>query len=237
MINHANRVIFIHIPKCAGSSVEYYFGVKPFDWKTPNYENLTGWCPKRKIHLHHATAKQLLELDLINEKTWKEYTKFTIVRNPWSRVVSDYLWMLKDCGIHDSFENFILKKGKFKHILNDSENMSYRGDHITTQLDFISINNKIVVDNILKFENIKSEFPLFLKKVNLATKPLPHDKKGEKFFSHYSHFYKNKELELIRQIYKSDIKLFNYHFNDKRNELNYSKQIKINVYKHLLKLR
>ena len=182
MISHENKIIFIHIPKCAGSSIEYYFGTKPFNWKIPNYKNLTGWCPKRKIHLHHATAKQLLELDLIDEKIWKEYTKFTIVRNPWARAVSDYLWMLKDTGIHDSFKKFILKEGKFKHILNDSENMNYRGDHLIPQLDFISINNKIVIDNILKFENIKNEYPLFLKKVGLTTKPLPHDKKGKKFF-------------------------------------------------------
>ena len=61
-------------------------------------------------------------------------------------------------------------------------------------------------------------------------------KKVKSFFSHYSHFYTNDERALIRQNYASDIKLFNYHYNDKRNELNYLEQIKINIYKHFLKL-
>ena len=66
MISHTHKIIFIHIPKCAGSSVEVYFKNKTFDWTKPSYKNLTGWCPKRKIHLQHATSKQLLELDLID---------------------------------------------------------------------------------------------------------------------------------------------------------------------------
>ena len=64
MISHQHKIIFIHIPKCAGSSIkDYYFNSPQLDWKTPNYDLLYGWCPKRKIHLQHATSKQLLETD------------------------------------------------------------------------------------------------------------------------------------------------------------------------------
>ena len=49
-----------------------------FDYRTPNYDFLYGWCPKRKLFLQHATVQELLELDLISNKTWNEYYKFTI---------------------------------------------------------------------------------------------------------------------------------------------------------------
>lgn len=219
MICHKNKIIFIHIPKCAGSSVEHYFEVKPFDWKTPNYQNLTGWCPKRKIHMHHATANELLETELIDEDVWNEYYKFTIVRNPWSRAFSDYLWLNRFNYINSSFTDFINKKGKLSKILNDKSVKEYRGDHLYPQIDFLTINNEIVVDKILFFENIKSEFKQFINSQNLPTKSLPHSKKAKKMVSHYSHFYKDEEEELISNIYSKDIKMFDYFFDDRRDEL------------------
>jgi hypothetical protein len=34
----------------------------------------------------------------VAEKTWDDYLKFTIVRNPWDRVVSAYFWAIRDSG-------------------------------------------------------------------------------------------------------------------------------------------
>jgi len=223
MISHEHKIIFIHIPKCAGSSIEVYFKQKPFDWTKPNYKNLTGWCPKRKIHLQHATAKQLLDLDLINLKTWNSYYKFSIVRNPWSKSLSDYLWMNRNYMFKSTFNDYLNSSGRFKDILNDSSIKQYRGDHLMSQKDFISLNGKIVVDKIIRFENIKDEFKELSNKLNLPSELLPHDKKGKKRFSHYSHFYSDNEIELIREKYSNDIDFFNYQFKDKRNELKYPK--------------
>ena len=78
MISHKHKFIFIHIPKCAGSSIrDFYFDTPNLDWKIPNYDLLYGWCPKRKIHLQHATAKQILETDLVSRAVWDNYYKFT----------------------------------------------------------------------------------------------------------------------------------------------------------------
>jgi hypothetical protein len=223
MISHEHKIIFIHIPKCAGSSVEVYFNQKPFDWTKPNYKNLTGWCPKRKIHLQHATAKQLLDLDLIDLETWNTYYKFSIVRNPWSRSLSDYLWMNRNYWFKSTFKSYLNSSGRFKNILNDSSNKQFRGDHLISQKDFIYLNGKIVVDKIIHFENIKEEFKELSNKLNLPSEVLPHDKKSKKRFSHYSHFYSDKEIKMIREKYSKDIDCFNYQFQDKRNDFKYPK--------------
>ena len=218
MICHQHKIIFIHIPKCAGSSIEEYFGVKPFKWKYPNYENLTGWCPKRKIHLHHATAEQLLNTGLVKEEDWDSYFKFAIIRNPWSRAVSDYYWFNRSKIIKTGFSSYLKGEGRLKKEMTNKDVKEYRGDHLLPQCDFIKINNKIVVDKIIRLENLKEEFGELKKELNLPKKALPHSKKANKHYDHYSEFYFDKEIEMIRDKYKKDIQEFNYHFEDKRNK-------------------
>jgi len=61
MISHKHKRIFIHIPKMGGASIEKLFGIAPFDSNIPDYKNLVGWCPKRKLYLQHATLNELLK--------------------------------------------------------------------------------------------------------------------------------------------------------------------------------
>lgn len=217
MISHRHKCIFIHIPKAAGSSIEYYFKTKPFNWKEPNFETLVGWDPKRKIHLQHATAKQLLELELISEDTWKEYFKFSFVRNPWSRAYSDYFWMINDTGIKDSFENFIQKKGDFKKVLSDDSRKEYRGDHLIPQTDFLFIDGVIAVDYFGKQEHFNHDFDYVKKALNLSHEMNFHEKKSSHKHSHYSKFYSPRTIQLIQEKYQNDIKNFSYTFDDKRS--------------------
>lgn len=219
MIDHNNKVIFIHIPKCAGTSIEYFFGIRPFYWKTPNYQTLTGWCDKRKIHLHHATPRELLETGLIEEKIWNSYTKFTIVRNPFTRAYSDYVWLNEYNAFNCSFEDFLLKRGKMTKILTNKQDKNYRGDHLYPQVDFLKIDGKIVVDNIIRFENLNEELEQFFKSNNIALKDIPHDKKSKKYFKHYSHFFSDDEVKLVEKLYKEDIEFLNYKFEDRRYQL------------------
>ncbi|ETN95796.1 sulfotransferase family 2 domain-containing protein [Zhouia amylolytica] len=228
MICHKSKVIYIHIPKCAGSSIENYFGVHPFDWKTPNYETLTGWCPKRKIHLQHATAKQLLELELVDEKIWNSYYKFTVVRNPWERILSAYFWFNGNKVIKSSFRNFLNKEGLYKKTLTDFSVKEYRGDHLLSQYEFITINDQIMVDKIIPFENLKIDFFELVKNLGLTSFELPHRKERKKAVSHYSHFFNGEDIELIKDKYSLDIQMLKYKYEDKRNELSTFEKFKIN---------
>ena len=158
MILHSHKLIFIHIPKNAGSSIESFFGVKPFDWKIPNYDVLTGWCPERCIHLQHATPKQLLETDLISRDIWDSYYKFAIVRNSWERSLSDYAWMLKSTGVSGSFKEYLNREGKFKDYLTDNTDPRNRADHLIPQVEFTHIEKKPVLDNIIRFYNVPEHF-------------------------------------------------------------------------------
>jgi len=75
MILHDKKILFVHIPRTGGVSVERHF-----DW-----EGGVGW--KDSNLAQHLTLEEYSwSYDLNN------YFKFAFVRNPWDRLVSWFLW-------------------------------------------------------------------------------------------------------------------------------------------------
>ena len=216
MISHKHKCIFIHISKCAGSTVENAFGINKNE--PDSLEALRGWDDKHKLYLQHATPQQLLDLKLISRAQWDNYYKFIIYRNSWSKLLSDYLWISRSHKIEDSFKNFILKQGKFIGILNDNSNADYCGDHLYNQKDYFFVDGeRINYDLEINFNTIKDGFNSVIKDLNLERNFF--DKKdnitnyGK---AHYSHLYSLKSKNLVQKIYQEDITYFNFMFEKKQ---------------------
>lgn len=79
MISDEFKCIFVHINKTAGSSVEVFFEEYP-----------------RAQHV--VTTKCIEEY---GKRKWNKYFKFSIVRNPWDRLLSWYLWIERDTFLYD----------------------------------------------------------------------------------------------------------------------------------------
>ncbi|WP_298758847.1 sulfotransferase family 2 domain-containing protein [uncultured Psychroserpens sp.] len=218
MIDHKHKIIFIHIPKCAGTSVYKFFNpdVK-FDFRTPNYDIHYGWCPDRKIHMQHATSKQLVELDLISPEQWNTYFKFTFIRNPWDRVYSDYLWIRKTAKINDTFINYLNKSGSFSSILNDDTNFDYRGDHLRPQTDFFN-DDQYKMDFIGNFETFSVDMEKILKLIKADEVFDFHENIKTKDKLHYSYFFSAKRKQLFEHLYQQDILKLDYIFQNKKKE-------------------
>ncbi|WP_139854867.1 sulfotransferase family 2 domain-containing protein [Aequorivita sinensis] len=219
MISHELKCIFIHIPKTAGTSINEFFhpGVK-FKVTPPDYERLFGWCPIRKLHMQHATSKQLLETGLVTEEQWNTYFKFTFIRNPWDRTYSDYLWMQKYSGIKGSFNNYLNKSNEFAEILNDRSTEKYLGDHLLNQTDFFDFEGKFKPDFIGRFENFENDISLVLEHLSI-NKTFNLHKNKTKRYSHYSNFYTNSRQKKVANIFKNDVSLLSYSFENRREGL------------------
>ena len=63
------NLIFIHPPRCGGTSIE-----KSFGWENESEKHLSAYSIKKKI----------------GEKRWNKSFKFAVIRNPFDRVVSMY---------------------------------------------------------------------------------------------------------------------------------------------------
>lgn len=221
MISHKYKCIFIHISKCAGSNIERSFGINTSDNSENNNINLFGWCKKNKLYLQHATPEQLLNFKYITYEQWSEYYKFIIIRNPWSRALSDYLWISQNYNLKDTFYNFIKRQGKYKKILSEYDKPSYRGDHLNNQSSYFFINGKEVkYDKVIRLENYNEEIKdLKLDKELVERFLINKTNIGKNTPKHYSFFYNKKRKKLIEKTYKIDIDYFNYYYEEKKTFL------------------
>jgi hypothetical protein len=93
-VSHSHKTIFVHIPKTAGTSIEavlgmhgdkHDIGVVPYFNQALDHEHLYG------RQMQHMTA-QAIRTVLNNDVLFDSYFKFTVVRNPWDRLVSALAW-------------------------------------------------------------------------------------------------------------------------------------------------
>ena len=96
MISHKHEVLFVHIPKCGGQSIESLFlNDLKYGWKEravlglgPNRSELIG--PPRLAHLLY---KDYLSKGFIGKRQLENYFSFGIIRDPLDRVVSMYNYL------------------------------------------------------------------------------------------------------------------------------------------------
>lgn len=212
MRSREHKLIFIHIPKCAGSSIEKLFDVG-YSTKGADVDSLYGWDTERKLHLQHATPIRLVELGLISKAEWDSYYTFTIIRNPWERAVSDYFWIMHDCSIRGSFKQYLEKKGPFEVIIEGENSENSRSDHWASQSTFLKTNNLKGYDKIIRLEELNDVLPEILNKIGLNAHEIPWQKRSKiKRFRHYSQLFTKQTLKIFDKYYKNDIETLGYQF-------------------------
>jgi len=175
--------------------------------------------------LQHATAKQLLETDLISQEIWDNYYKFTFVRNPWDRAYSAYLWVMRDCKIKGSFRDFILKKGVFTDVLINQETKRTRSCHIWPQTDFFSIKGEYDLNYVGHFETLQEDIKSINTQLKIEKQFKHHTNKSHKRVKHYSLFYGKTNRKLVESLYSDDIDLLNYSFENKKSNIQLFKDL------------
>lgn len=156
----------------------------------------------------------------ITADTIKDYFLFSVIRNPWDRMVSLYLWGVnRDDQTAKELE--IWWRGypfdKFITEIVENQHNEYNGHRYKTQLDWVSDhNNNILVDFFVMYENLEQDFSKLLTKLNLPKIPLlkqnsAHAKSGKRR-EHYRYYYNDLTAEMVSQKYAEDIKFFNYQF-------------------------
>lgn len=218
MISHTNKCIFIHVSKCAGTSIERAFGIDTNNNSKINNVNLYGWHSETKQYLQHSTPEELMKNNLISQEIWNTYYKFIVVRNPWSRAVSDYFWMMNQKKIIlDSFKNFIENRGGFKKVMQPQKKNNYY-THLYSQKKYFFIQGKeITYDRVIRFENIENELKALAQDLGMSEKLF--EKKSNRSFKklkHYSLFFNQRRKKIVEKYYLEDINYLNYSFEDNK---------------------
>jgi len=196
MINHKHKFIFVHIPKTGGTSIQYLF--------TKN-NNVT-----KKENKKHFTSNDY-QRENVNE--WNSYFKFSFVRNPFDFLVSYYIFRMKMInGELGRTERFMSKKYKNSNFKSWVCNNFFNDPRVMTYFDFLSINEKIELDYIGKFENFQEDFNIICDKIGIPQQQLPHINKSK--HKHYTEHYDDETRELVAEKYAKDIEYFGYEFGE-----------------------
>lgn len=92
-ISHKYKVIFVHIQRTGGTSI-----LKAFEALDPDLVKILPFNPAQK-RTKHCFASDIQAL--IDEEIFTTYTKFSVVRNPFDRMVSWYLMLKQGMGEGD----------------------------------------------------------------------------------------------------------------------------------------
>lgn len=213
----ANKFIFLHIPKTGGTSVEFIL------------QNKYGSPHERHYNVRHMQG--VLENEEIDE-----YKIFTVIRNPFDRIISTWRWWaMHQDGFYSkpwlhkynvpetSFKEYVFMIKKYfegdktdddnpSKFTVDSEKAPLTVSHIE-KLDWwlTKHDGGLVKCDFLRFEDLNNEWKRYRKQLKIS-KPLPH-KNGSSsipFTSNMTKLYDDETYKIVSEIYKYEIEMFNY---------------------------
>jgi hypothetical protein len=187
MMLHHLELIFVHIARTGGTSIET--ALTGHDWWliSPETKHLSA----RQVRLGAGEAR------------WAKYFKFSVVRNPWDRVVSMFAtgWWMGDQRQRDAqaeFQHFIAHLAPHPH-------ERYASLHYSE-----IINEKL--DMIIRYEALQEGFERVCEAIGSPAMRLGRQEARPRL--HYSAYYNDATRRQVGELFKRDIEHYGYGFDD-----------------------
>ncbi len=211
MVSHENRCLFINIPKCATVSIRIAFELKLV---TPP--------------IWHSYWEQTREI--AGEEVLENYFKFSIVRNPWERVISAWK-MFEQHEKRKQDRSYTL--AEFLQVVTDHKigyEAHYRNPREREQWEHSKDNIRhhtlpalhpyygladrsghIKADFVGRFENLQADLVYISGELGLKQLRIPKVNKTRHLS--YQVYYDSDSVDLVRDYYRQDIEAFDYQFD------------------------
>lgn len=204
------QLMYIHIPKTAGSYIEDQF--KKNGYLVGRYNDTLFNKFKRdniSCNKWHSPSKY----SYIN---FNDYIVFTVIREPISRLISEYCYMKgkKMVFIKNLFPDYYNNSQKnindfINYYLNDADKLIYDGDcHLLPQSEYITDRYNNTIKNVIKFENLDQQLSDFINNYQLDIK-LDNIKINKSKCVVNKSDIKLHYLEIIEKYYEQDFKIHN----------------------------
>jgi len=196
MVFHKYKLIVVGISKNASSSLHDLL--------------------KNKTDTSHDHRTLIDEYNYNDHDLLSGYQSIAIVRNPYDRFFSGCYQIRRDATENNNLS--------IQEIIE--QEIYFRTDGINecfyTQNHFICLGNKILVDKILKYENLHEEWKKFVEEYNKTAEykikkvlPFSNTTKNKKPWTKEFKTLTQDQLDLINTMYERDFKLFDYEMIEK----------------------
>jgi len=192
---------------------EYIRSLHPVVLDTENKFLFSGIrkCCLHSVYRHTLKHRAITQRDCrilfnhrMNITNLDDIFKFTIVRNPWDRMVSTFHFL-------QNWRNRIPKKETFKYYVKTVfKHYGTRCDpHFEHQHPHFYFEGKIFLDFVARYENLKEDWVEIAKAIN-CDPVLAHKNRSK--HKDYRTYYDLECAEIVENIYKTDIDLLGYKF-------------------------
>lgn len=132
--------------------------------------------------------------------------KFTIIRNPFARVVSAFYY-LQQLGFAEFSKNIEFKQ--FVKTIFKEKGIEINF-HFHEMIDRLALDGELLVDFVARLENIEEDWRFIASKINAVGKL---QKKNITKHEDYRVYYDDESIEIVSNIYSRDIEYFKYSFD------------------------
>ena len=213
LVSHSNKFIFVKTKKTAGSTVESIIADNFFD---PMVDVCTGskidGTPRVNIgpklpNQPDGHRPWHMIRDFVGDQVWNEYHKFTVERNPWEKVVSEFYWKSS-------------REPKMNHHYSDIANFKYFVDNYLgswyaapQDWSLYADKDELKVDQVIQYSELSSSLcRMFNQTLGV---PLTEDmitgtrKKSGYRKKHYTELYKDQSvIDKVAVMFKKEIQYF-----------------------------
>ena len=205
-------VIFVHIPKTAGTSLHSYFSeLSEAHASAPRLPELRPYASE--IKYKHKTASELKAW--IGEDLWNRAFKVAFVRNPWDLMVSSYTWWLQKAPSYPHFSAQVAQVqalGSFKNFLA-SDFGSHMINEVTGSMeDWFQDSGRDIVDYVGKVETIDADLRAIRDVAGLADGGILLEQLNPTKREGYRSYYDDESRETIHRRFTYIIDRFGYTF-------------------------
>jgi hypothetical protein len=217
LVSHNHKFIFIKTIKTAGTSTEIFLEpycisslVESHSRKMISTEEgivgtrMSQFKAEKDEYYNHMTPSKIKEK--LGSDIFENYTKIANVRNPFDILVSHYhfkpTYELFTKNKNYTFEDYLFRTDVVEKLAENYRNLHF-------------IEDKFVIDEILRHENLQNDIDNLIKKLNL---PIPtrnlsnYKESSSRKYKAYSDFYTNQTKDLVEKHFKFYLDLFNYTF-------------------------
>ena len=130
---------------------------------------------------------------------YKDYHKFAIARNSWELIVSFYRYFVEKKNLGIPFEKYI------------RENLPYKKSRFPHQLQFLKYEDRLLVDEILMFDNLKENYRRLCQRMQMPchlTSRVHYTGTGNA----WQRYYNKDTKDFVYDLCKEDIDYFNFKF-------------------------